>query len=80
MGGFCIIGTMKTTFADQAAWAGTVCLMAAPYIITDWRGVLAAAAGLTLLIPQAWNRNLWNLVALDVVGVLGYTLSLARML
>ena len=58
------------------AWFGSACLVIAPFVITDWRGIMLAITGLLCLMPQAWEKRLHNLLVLNVAGVLGYTFSL----
>jgi hypothetical protein len=48
---------------------------APPFIDTD-AGKMAAIAGLALLMIQAYNARLWNLVLLNTFGILGYCYAL----
>ena len=59
-----------------AGWLGALCLCVAPYTIDTHQGKLCAIAGLTLLTIQAIDSKLWNLVLLNVVGIVGYTYAL----
>ena len=48
----------------------------APFAIDTDAGKLAAIGGLTLLTLQAIDGKLWNLVFLNIAGILGYSYAL----
>ena len=54
------------------AWVGTVCMAVAPFLIDTPEGKLLAITGLALLMLQAIDSKLWNLVALNSLGIIGY--------
>lgn len=58
------------------SWAGALCMMLAPPIIDTPAGKLLAIAGLSMLTLQAIHGKLWNLVALNLIGIVGYTYAL----
>jgi hypothetical protein len=57
-------------------WMGAAALAVAPFIITSIEGQALAATGLILLTRQAIANRLWNLVALNLIGVIGYLTTL----
>ncbi len=48
----------------------------APFIIDTDAGKLAAIAGLVLLTVQALDIRAWNLVLLNLAGIIGYSYAL----
>ena len=48
----------------------------APFAIDTDAGKLAAIGGLTLLTLQALDIRAWNLVFLNIAGIIGYTYAL----
>ena len=48
----------------------------APFAIDTDAGKLAAIAGLVLLTVQALDIRAWNLVFLNLAGIIGYTYAL----
>jgi len=59
-----------------AGWIGSGLLCLAPFLINFWYGKILAILGLTLLTFQAVEKKLYNLIVLNVVGILGYFWSL----
>ena len=57
-------------------WAGAACMSLAPFAIDTDAGKLAAIGGLGLLTVQALDIRAWNLVCLNLAGILGYTYAL----
>jgi len=57
-------------------WAGAACMSLAPFAIDTDAGKLAAIAGLVLLTVQALDIRAWNLVFLNLAGIIGYTYAL----
>ena len=57
-------------------WLGAGCMALAPFAIDTDAGKLAAIGGLTLLTLQAIDGKLWNLVFLNIAGIIGYTYAL----
>ena len=55
-----------------AAWVGGRCMMLAPVNIDTTAGKMLAIAGLAMLTLQAIKGKLWNLVALNLTGIIGY--------
>lgn len=49
---------------------------AAPFFIDTMQGKLLAIVGLTLLTIQAYNIRAVNLIALNVIGIMGYSYAL----
>ena len=57
-------------------WIGALCMAGAPFIIDTDAGKLAAIAGLVLLTGQALDIRAWNLVLLNLAGIIGYSYAL----
>ena len=55
---------------------GALCMALAPFAIDTDAGKLAAIGGLTLLTLQAIDGKLWNLVFLNIAGIIGYSYAL----
>tara|TARA_B100000586_G_scaffold105851_1_gene75890 strand:- start:262 stop:462 length:201 start_codon:yes stop_codon:yes gene_type:complete len=53
-------------------WIGAGALALAPFIIEYQGGQMLAIFGLVILTRQAIANRLWNLVSLNLIGVLGY--------
>lgn len=58
------------------SWLGALLMVAAPPFIDTDAGKMAAIAGLALLMVQAIDAKLWNLVLLNTFGILGYCYAL----
>ena len=57
-------------------WAGAGCMALAPFAIDTDAGKLAAIGGLILLTVQALDNKLYNLVFLNLSGIIGYSYAL----
>jgi len=57
-------------------WFGALCMAGAPFIIDTDAGKIIAIAGLLMLTQQAAHGKLWNLVCLNIAGILGYSYAL----
>ena len=57
-------------------WMGAGCMALAPFAIDTDAGKLAAIAGLVLLTVQALDIRAYNLVFLNLAGIIGYTYAL----
>ena len=57
-------------------WSGEGAMARAPFAIDTDAGKLAAIAGLVLLTIQALDIRAWNLVFLNLAGIIGYTYAL----
>ena len=57
-------------------WCGAGAMALAPFAIATDEGKLAAIAGLVLLTVQALDIRAWNLVLLNLAGIVGYTYAL----
>ena len=57
-------------------WCGAGAMALAPFAIDTDAGKLAAIAGLVLLTVQAIDGRLWNLVFLNIAGIIGYSYAL----
>lgn len=59
-------------------YLGAACLTIAPFYINYRWAKYTAAAGLALLTVQAIDAALWNLVILNLAGIVGYLKSAWR--
>ncbi len=57
-------------------WCGAGAMALAPFAIDTDEGKLAAIAGLVLLTVQALDIRAWNLVLLNLAGIIGYAYAL----
>ena len=57
-------------------WCGAGAMALAPFAIDTDEGKLAAIAGLVLLTVQALDIRAWNLVLLNLAGIIGYSYAL----
>ena len=57
-------------------WCGAGAMALAPFAIDTDAGKLAAIGGLTLLTLQALDIRAWNLVFLNIAGIIGYSYAL----
>ena len=62
--------------AKVAGWVGAAALGAAPFFIDTSPGKCLAIFGLGLLTFQAYNIRAFNLIALNVIGIMGYSYAL----
>ena len=56
----------------RLGWMGAACMACAPFVIDTPEGKLLAITGLALLMLQAIDSKLWNLVLLNSFGIVGY--------
>ena len=59
-----------------AAWVGATCMALAPFAIDTNAGKVAAIIGLALLTVQALDIRAFNLVFLNLAGIIGYCYAL----
>ena len=57
-------------------WCGAGAMALAPFAIDTDAGKLAAIGGLVLLTVQALDIRAYNLVFLNLAGIIGYTYAL----
>jgi len=57
-------------------WCGAGAMALAPFAIDTDAGKLAAIGGLILLTVQALDIRAWNLVLLNLAGIIGYSYAL----
>jgi len=57
-------------------WCGAGAMALAPFAIDTDEGKLAAIAGLVLLTVQALDIRAYNLVFLNIAGIIGYGYAL----
>ena len=63
-------------FSPLIGWCGAGAMALAPFAIDTDAGKLAAIAGLVLLTIQALDIRAWNLVFLNLAGIIGYCYAL----
>jgi len=59
-----------------AAWVGAFCMALAPFAIDTDAGKITAITGLVLLTIQALDIRAFNLVLLNLAGIIGYSYAL----
>lgn len=57
-------------------WIGTVALATAPFFIDTLEGKALAIVGLLILSLQAYRLKAYNLILLNLVGVIGYSFAI----
>ena len=57
-------------------WMGALAMAGAPFIIDTNAGKIIAIVGLALLSVQAVDSKLYNLLLLNLAGILGYSYAL----
>tara|TARA_Y100000401_G_scaffold31206_1_gene22793 strand:+ start:354 stop:584 length:231 start_codon:yes stop_codon:yes gene_type:complete len=55
-----------------SAWIGTALVGAAPFLIDTAGGKVMAIVGLAMLCLQAIEKKCYNLVILNIIGIIGY--------
>ena len=63
-------------FVDFSGWVGAGLLCIAPPIIDTDFGKGCAIAGLAILCLQAWHKQCYNLICLNLIGIGGYIYAL----
>ena len=63
-------------FSPLIGWCGAGAMALAPFAIDTDAGKLAAIAGLLLLTVQALDIRAYNLVFLNLAGIIGYSYAL----
>ena len=63
-------------FSPLIGWCGAGAMALAPFAIDTDAGKLAAIGGLVLLTVQALDSKLYNLVFLNLAGIIGYSYAL----
>jgi hypothetical protein len=62
--------------ANVTGWIGAALLCAAPFIIDSDLGKVLAMLGLALLCLQAYTKSCYNLIFLNITGIIGYSYAL----
>ena len=58
------------------AWAGSVTMVAASFLMATQWGPMIAVAGLLMLTTQSINTRTHNLTALNIASILGFLYSI----
>ena len=58
--------------ASALSWIGTALVGAAPFLINTVEGKFMAISGLALLCLQAYEKKCYNLIILNLIGIIGY--------
>ena len=58
--------------SDISGWGGALLLCIAPPIIDTDLGKVLASLGLGILCLQAWHKQCYNLILLNIIGIGGY--------
>ena len=61
---------------DLSGWVGALLLCIAPPIIDSDLGKILASLGLAILCLQAWHKECYNLIFLNIIGIGGYLYAL----
>lgn len=62
-------------FSDKLAFMGTGILLIAPYLLSYKIGFVLMTVGIGMLTPQVFRAKQYNLVLLNAVSIIGYTLQ-----
>lgn len=54
-------------------WTGALALAFAPFMIDSIHGKMLAIFGLSVLTLQCYKLKAWNMVAINLIGIGGYT-------
>ena len=65
----------KDITMDILSWAGTVCMMCSPYLLSYPIGYVFGAIGVALITPPCYKNKQWNLVLLNLSSFMGYSLQ-----
>jgi hypothetical protein len=57
-------------------WSGAVLICTAPFLIDTDIGKTMICVGLSIVTIQAYRLKAYNMVIMNVVGILGYTFAL----
>jgi hypothetical protein len=68
---------MSAQTVKLLGYIGTMCILVMPYTLQFSHDLflLFAISGNVLLLPQVYYSKQWNLVALNIVGGLGYLIN-----
>jgi len=71
--------TAKERIANRLAYMGTGLIMVAPYVLNQGNiGPVIYIIGGLISIPQVFIAKQWNLVAVNINVMIGYTLYLTN--
>jgi len=63
---------------EVIGWIGAAIMVAASFNMARPLGLKMAVVGLSLLTIQAYSSDTYNLIALNLSSIIGFTLSLMR--
>ena len=67
----------KERLAQRLGYMGTAFIMMGPYVISYGNmGSIIYVVGGILCVPQVWLAKQWNLVAVNINVIIGYSLYL----
>ena len=67
--------TAKERIANRLGYMGTAFIMIGPYILSYGNiGAISYIIGGLLCTPQVWIAKQWNLVAVNINVMIGYTI------
>ena len=67
----------KERLAQRLGYMGTAFIMMGPYVISYGNmGSIVYVIGGILCVPQVWLAKQWNLVAVNINVIIGYSLYL----
>ena len=73
---------MREQTAKVMAYAGTLCFLVMPYIVSYNYSLflLFAVFGNILLLPQVLKAKQYNLVVLNIIGGMGYLINIINLI
>jgi len=63
---------------ELIGWVGAVTMVGASFKMSEPLGLKMAIIGLSLLSIQAYDSSTYNLLALNICSIIGFSLSLIR--
>jgi len=65
---------------NNVAWVGTACLLSSPYLLPNQSGFILGALGCALITPPCILNKQWNLIILNAVMCVGYSLQILNII
>ena len=63
---------------ELIGWIGAVTMVGASFKMSEPLGLKMAIVGLSLLSIQAYDNAIYNLLALNICSIIGFSISLIR--
>ena len=66
---------------NTISWIGTVALLLGPYFMNQGKiGYILCTLGIVGISPAVFKQRQWNLVILNISGIIGYSLHIFNIL